>query len=136
MIFMFLSLDEAALLHEKIGSVFRLIINPVGALRNVWVVPGAGFVLLFGLLYWRFLRSLPKMTSRLFVVAGMVYFGGAVGLEVIENLYYSKFGGGNVVLASLVTIEELMEMVGVIIFVYGVLVHLGSAKKSIQFCVE
>src|SRR5215212_4752314 len=78
-IFLVLSLDEVASIHEAIGQLSeRLLHNttgfiPSGAISFFWVVPGTIFVVIVLVAYLRFLAHLPRSTRRLFL---LVVFDG------------------------------------------------------------
>ena len=82
-IFLFLSLDEASSLHEIATLPLRSALNASGFLKNTWVILGAVFVLIFVLAYLRFLADLPRKSRNLFLVAGALFIGGALGVEMI-----------------------------------------------------
>ena len=54
-IFLYLSLDEAAQLHEMAIKPFRSLFNARGFFYFAWIIPGAAFVGLFVLTYFKFL---------------------------------------------------------------------------------
>ncbi len=53
-IFLFLSLDEAAEIHERLGRGIQYVFPLGSSLHTGWVVPGFVFVLMFVLVYRRF----------------------------------------------------------------------------------
>src|SRR5215204_3994875 len=65
-IFLLLSLDEVASIHEAIGQQSERLLHsttgltPSGAISFFWVVPGAVFVIIVLLAYLRFLANLPQ----------------------------------------------------------------------------
>jgi hypothetical protein len=140
-IFLLLSLDETARLHEALGKASERAVTkfagftPEGILGEFWVVPGAIFVLIVGLAYMRFLASLPSRTLVLFVAGGMIFVGSAIGLEVVMAIqsFASAELGQNVEPDYNLTwwmvhlrLEELFEFVGVVVFCYALLSYLNS----------
>jgi hypothetical protein len=146
-IFLMLSIDEVARIHETVGDVIYSLANsvgftPSGFIYYVWVVPGAVFVLVVLLVYVRFLLHLPKRTLLLFLVAGGVFVVGAIGVEmlgsrlVFENVVQSRgsqnaSGNTRVMIVVAIAIEELLEMLGIVIFVYALLSYMGFAAKEV-----
>jgi hypothetical protein len=124
-VFLGLSIDETALLHEMAIRPLRLAFHTGGLLHYAWVVPGAAAVLLFALAYLRFLWRLPPRTRILFCVAGAVYVGGAIGVEAFSGLRAARHGEGDAFYVMLATVEEMMEMAGVIVFIYALLDYMG-----------
>lgn len=123
-IFFYLSLDEAISIHEKAGSVLAPL-QLTGVFYYNWVVLGIGFVGIVGISYLRFLKALPPTHRWRFVVAGLTYVTGALGIEMIESRWAFIFHGpGNLTYAMLVWIEETLEMVGVAVFIYALCVYI------------
>ena len=139
-IFLFLSMDEAASIHEK-GSELALLIMPSlvdsGYLSRylyfAWVVFGIPFVLLFSLAYLRFLIHLPAKTRSLFVLAGIIYVGGALGVEMLGARDFYLYGEGRPLVHSMLILwEEGFEMFGIVIFIYALTSYLGSHLTNLR----
>jgi hypothetical protein len=129
-IFLLFSIDEAAALHERTSQPLRSALNAGGFLYYTWVILGAAFVLIFALTYLRFLFALPSRTRRLCIVAGLLFVCGALGMEMIDGRYADMYGTKNVTYVSLTTIEELLEMLGGIVFLYALMLHTGSGTTD------
>jgi len=129
--FLYLSLDEAAEIHEMSIKPLRQVFHFTGLLYYGWVVPASVLVLIFGISHLRFLGSLPCSTRLTFILAFIVYVGGAIGVESISGVSASATGEETLSYHLLVTLEETMEMLGLIIFIRGLLQymadHLGGA---------
>ncbi|MFO0699410.1 MAG: hypothetical protein U0236_09290 [Nitrospira sp.] len=118
-IFFYLSLDEAISIHEAAGRILAPL-QLTGVFHYNWVVLGIGFVCIVGGSYLRFLKALPPTHRWRFVVAGLTYVTGALGIEMIESRWAFLFHGpGNLTYAMLVWIEETLEMIGVAVFIYA-----------------
>lgn len=130
-VFLYLSVDEALVIHEKLISPLQSALGTGGFLRHAWVIPGAVAVLVLGLAYLRFVLDLPARIRNLFVVAGAVYVGGALGMEMVGGYYLSVFGDtlGQELLTNT---EEALEMLGVVVFVYALLLYLGLHAEKIE----
>lgn len=124
-IFLYLSMDEAASLHEMVNPLARAFLDRVGVsigyLHYSWVVFGIVVVPIIGLSYVRFLQALPIATSIQFGLAGVVYVGGAVGIEMFGGNVVSQGGLDTMSYAILVAVEEGLEMFGIVLFTYAVL---------------
>lgn len=132
LIFLMLSLDETAQIHESPNRALRVALNSGGVLYNPWVIFGAAFVLIFVVAYLRFLSDLPSPTRRLFLTAGIIYVGGALGIELLGGWYVALYGKNNITYAMIATVEELLEMLGTITFIYALMsymsLHLGDVR--------
>jgi hypothetical protein len=91
-IFLYLAIDEAAQLHEMLTVPLRSAFHPSGFFYYVWVIPLGAFVLIFVLAYLRFLAHLPAKTRLLFIIAGAIYVGGALGMEMVAGYLRSLYG--------------------------------------------
>ncbi len=151
-IFLLMSVDEIARLHESFGSALERALaefadfTPGGFLFFFWVVPGAIFILVVLLAYIRFLADLPRRTLILFVVAGTIYVGGAIGVEMIQaHLTFINTAGPEQVATAdnslswwmvRLNLEELFEVVGIIVFCYALLSYMDSHAKEITVGVD
>ncbi len=140
-IFLYLSLDECIGLHEIfIGIIQRLFNRNTGVFVLAWVIPFGIFVLLFAMVYLRFLWHLPVKSRYLFVISGIIYISGTLGMEIIGG-YYMQNNGWNLTLHFLLTVEETLEMIGAITFIATLLdyIHHEFPGLNIAFkapCME
>ena len=117
--FLLLAIDEVAGIHETINSL----IDPS------WAFGGGLLAIGIGLGFIPFLRRLPRRTAILFVVAGAIYVGGAVGVEIIGEPLDSDSMAYNL----LTVLEEGMEMFGIIFFIFVLTEYmLGAGEESLQ----
>ncbi|HLT47995.1 MAG TPA: hypothetical protein VK002_12250 [Rubricoccaceae bacterium] len=122
--FLLLSLDEAAMLHERLGDWFMAETSAGEGLRTgPWMFVYAPLAaLVFGAAvraYWPYWRGRRLLVGL--VLAGVVVYGAsAVGLEFVANFV----GEGSLAQKGLGFAEELGEMVGVTTLLWGVAVLL------------
>lgn len=133
-IFVYLSMDEAAELHEKLNFLLRPLSQNGTPLAFPWIIPGsifAGFVLLY---YLKFLGHLPNYTRLLILFGGATYLLGALGSEVIESYFLGASYIETFAFQLSVVLEESLEMFGIVIFVYALLTYLQglSAHSDAQ----
>jgi hypothetical protein len=115
-VFVMLSLDEVAAIHEMTTRLLRNALDLSGLFYFAWVVPALILLLVFAMLFLRFLLALPRRTCWLFVLAGTVYISGAVGAEMIGRAYLSGGGSRNLVYSLIASSEEVLEMIGQVAF--------------------
>jgi hypothetical protein len=119
-IFLMLSIDEIAGFHDRVNSLLSPLLGTGGIFTYFWVIPWSVFVLLVLLTYLRFFFALPRRVRWLFLAAGGLYVGGALGGEMAHGYV---FGEGEDVDWGLwlleVMIEEFLEMTGAIVFFYA-----------------
>jgi hypothetical protein len=135
-IFLGLSLDETAGLHEMTIIPLRSMLRASGVLRFTWVVLGAAFVLIFIVAYLRFFMKLPQKTRWLFALGGTLYVGGALGMELIGGYYASLHGQENLTFAMLSTIEEVGEMAGVLTFMYALMSYISTYIREVKIYIS
>jgi len=132
-IFFILAFDEIASIHEiLIIDDLADALNLPSFWHSVWVIPGTILVAIFIWKYWKFIWYLPKQLKRNFLIAFSLYIGGALGMEMVGSIYDGIDGQQNLVYAMLATIEEVMEMMGCVVFIYGLLTYLGELRADIQ----
>jgi hypothetical protein len=118
-IFCYLSLDETAQLHERLNGLIPL----TGAFYFSWIIPAGILVLLVGLAYLRFVLRLPPPTRTRFIVAGCIYVGGALLMEVPLGMWATRHGEDNLGYMLIDAVEESMEMFGASLFLLALLRH-------------
>ena len=57
-------------------------------------------------------------------MAGGVYVGGALGMELVGGYYASGYGTQNLTYPYLATAEEVLEMIGATFFLRALMIHL------------
>lgn len=129
-VFVFLAMDEFGSLHEYTIQPMRRMMNESsldsGYLYFAWFIPYAIVVFVIGLVLFRFLFGLPARTRWLFIVGGGIFFAGAIGMEMIGGKYWSEqdwaIDGSDEIdvrYALIITVEELLEMLGIVIFIFA-----------------
>lgn len=135
-LFGLLSLDELVSIHEIADLPLRSAINTSGFIYFAWVIPGAIFVVACGLACLRLLATLPAKTLRLFLLAATLFLGGALGVEMVGGYVTQNWGQSNLLYATAATLEELLEMLGVVVFIYALLSYLKSQVKDVRLRVR
>ena len=126
LLFVLLSLDEIASIHEMSIHPIKRIVDVGGFFFFAWVVPGLLFVAAAGLYFLRFVFSLPTATRSRVIVAGIVYLAGSMGVEMLGGHYYEQSQRQDFVYSLIVTLEEALEMTGVILFIHALLIYLSE----------
>jgi hypothetical protein len=135
-IFFYLATDEAASLHEMFSSpVMDILSRPhEGVLWHLgWTIPFAALVVVFAVSYWKFLFHLPPVVKILLLTAAVFYVGGALGGEVVQILYGSMHGVEKLTYTMIITIEETLEMTGILIFIYALLKYMSPSVIELNF---
>lgn len=130
-IFLYLSIDELSSIHEDFNNPVRSLLHLGGVFYWSWIVPAILILIILFFYFFRFIISLPKETRNLFILSAIIFVGGAVGLEMIGGLLSSE-GMRNSIPHRIETFfEEVMEMTGVLIFIYSLIKYIKSEGISI-----
>ena len=130
-IFLFLAIDELASIHELLVIPLRNIFDLSNIFYYAWVIPYSLVAALMLLVYVKFFKQLPKVTLQLFLLAGSIFIFGAVVLETFGGLQHSLHGVYNPTYCILYTFEEFFEMLGVVIFIYALLLFTVNKTDSL-----
>lgn len=116
----YISMDEASRLHERLDPIVR---EHLGISEGIfyfgWVVVAVPVILLFALIFARFFFRIDKSVRYIFLLAGIVYISGGLGMEMISGLYMSEHGIADKTYALLSLLEESLEISGAIILIYA-----------------
>ncbi len=130
------SFDEGASIHELATQPLQRLFgqNLPGYLHFAWVIPAAILVLAILAFFLKFFFSLPRRTQILFIISVFVYLSGVLGMEMISANYAEINGIKNIVYNIFVTLEETLEMTGMVIAIYALLdyVQKNSSEIGIQ----
>ena len=132
--FLFMAADEGFSLHEKLIVPVRGLLGDgtFGIFYYAWVIPGIAVVLVLALSFLKFLLHLPPKTRSTFLVAATLFIGGALGIELIGGRYVELHNENNLTYSMIVTVEESLEMTGVIVFIYALLKYIADNYKEVR----
>ena len=132
--FLYMAFDEAFQVHERLVIPVRTLLGDghLGIFYFAWVIPGIILVLILGLLYLRFVLHLPPTTKLRFLIAAALYIGGVIGAELIGGRYVELHGDRNWTYSLIATVEESLEMAGLIFFNWALLKYCAEHFKEMQ----
>jgi hypothetical protein len=136
--FLYMAFDEGFAIHENLTSPFRGLMGDtnLGIFYYAWVVPGIILVLFLGAFFTKFLLQLPVATRSRFLVAAGIYLAGAIGVELIGGQYAEIHGINNPTYSFIVTIEESLEIIGLILFISSLINHCSGYCKELRLIFE
>jgi len=126
-IFGWLSLDEGLALHERIAARALEWTRDGGASPLVVWCGGAVLCASLGAFFVPFVSRMSPPLRRATILCGLVYVGGALGVETLAHAWARAHGWDNWVYTALVLLEETAEMAGAIAFGSVVL----NARRSL-----
>jgi hypothetical protein len=136
LIFLFLSIDETSSIHERLSTPTREQFGTSGVLYFAWVVPYGLASLIFIIAYTKFLFKLPKRIMVLFLISGFIFVLGAIGFELIGGRYQGLYGSENILYSIITTCEELLEMLGIAIFIYTLLTYMVNQFDGVVITIK
>lgn len=137
LLFLYISVDEVATLRESTGVVARSFVSTSGMFYYNWVIVAIPFIIFVSLAYFKFFMNLPKHVRNLLGIGAACYVMGGLGLEMLAALVHSSQGVDNLFYSTVTTVEELLEMVGVIIMLYSLMLYIRTENiQGVQFYVE
>lgn len=138
-IFGFMAIDEVISIHEiLIIPEVSEALNLPWFLHSMWVIPGTAFVLWFARRFAQFVRHLPPKSRRQFISAACLYIGGALVMEMIGSHFAEAIGQQHILYAAIATVEEVLEMSGVILFIHALLFYLSqwTSRLTLQLNIQ
>lgn len=130
-----MAVDEAVSLHERLVNPVRNLLGydqNFGVFYFAWVIPAFFLTAILGLSFLRFLKRLDRPTRYAFIFSAMLYLGGALGMEMLGGWYDEKYGPENLGYVTCFTIEESLEMAGVIYFIRALLRYLETQVRVVN----
>jgi hypothetical protein len=129
----FMSFDESTEIHEGIiGPIFASFFGRgEGIWYYGWYIPFIPVISIVSILYISFLRRIPLKYTKLFILSGVTFIGGSVGVEMIQSyVSYYEIEMGMMSLSQIV--EETCEMLGITILIYAILLYICENKTTFQ----
>jgi len=127
-IFLFLAMDEALMIHEMLNIKLTGSFDTSGINDQAWIIPYGIGVIILGVIYIKFLRSLPRRTCRLMVSAACIFLTGAIGMEILGEII-----GDNAIIGNIIsTVEETFEMSGIVILIYALLEYIAVEFEDLR----
>ena len=133
-IFLFLAFDEVFQVHELfVISGLRQYLHP--SLASIWVIPYGVLFVLFALKFIPFFMKLRSSVTAFTLIAGGVYVTGAIAFEALNSwlVRTDQISRSGFFYELISGFEELLEMLGVIIFLYALLIELRSRFVRLEY---
>lgn len=137
LIFWFLAIDEIVSIHEiLIIPEVSQALNLPWFLHSAWVIPGMIFVAWFARRYSKFVRHLPAKSRLHFIFAACIYVGGALIMEMIGSYFAESLSQQNIIYALTTSVEECLEMTGIVMLIYSLLYYLGQWAHQLDLQID
>jgi hypothetical protein len=135
-VFVYLAIDETAQLHETLN---RFHVDNAGLFaifdRFPWVWFYTPLALGFAAAYGGFLLRLPRDTAIVFVVSGVSFVGGAIGIEIIgaHQIVVEHLSRDSLQYVTRGVIKEFFMYSGITLFIWCLLHRLRDYGEPIAF---
>ena len=130
---LFMSLDETVTLHEYFIKLLRSAYNPTGVFYFAWVIIAIPIVIIIAAAYRKFILHLPTNSRILFLTSAGLYLTGAIGLEMVGGWYYSMNGSQTLSYIFVSSMEETLEIAGILTLIHALLRYIGSHFPEVRF---
>ena len=130
-VFLALSIDEAASFHEGVIEPLRAGFGFGGILFYAWVVPALLCLAGLGLVLLPLLKRLPASLFWRFGVCGGVFVLGALGMEMVGGWLDYEGYRTTAFYALSISIEEGLEILGVSLFLAALLDQFDPARAVV-----
>lgn len=124
-----MSCDEVAGIHEMVGHFVSARLGWSEPLVYGWLVPGAVAAVALALLARRAATALDATTRRRMILAGALFFGGALGVEVVEARVDLRLYG-TAAFGAIAWAEESLELAGLLVFTHALMARLRDHPPS------
>ena len=131
-VFFFLSIDEIASIHERFSIPIENNFDVTGLFYRPWVIPYGIAVVIFCIFFLKFLIDLPRHFRYLFILSGATFVLGALGFEMLGARHVEIYGSKNITYEIIHTCEELLEMLGISLFIYTLLSYIVTKYGGIN----
>lgn len=138
LLFLLLSLDKSAAIHRPLARPLRAIFAS-GTYHTATAIAVIAFMAVFAVVYLRFFLHLPTQTRWLFLLSALVFLAGAIGLDSFNSFLHRGYQIGPVTASSynlLSDLEALLEMSGILIFIYALLAYASQHARRIEIVFE
>jgi len=132
LIFVFCAIDEFCSIHERFSYPMQQLFNTSGIFYFGWVIPYSIIGLLLLIFFLPLFASLSLEINRWLAGAFLVFFTGAVGIEMLGGYWYEQNGQTiDLIYSIFVFFEESFEMLGLLILLRGLHKYLNMKKTTL-----
>jgi hypothetical protein len=129
--FLWLSMDEIAMFHEKLEGVVRRAASIHNFRGPMWLIPAALCIGLLGWAIFRLFLSLPKGIRVRWVASAVIFLTGTIGFEALGSYFDAHYHHISWLYNTSTCIEEAMENLGVAIFVLSLAKYIGEEALGV-----
>lgn len=130
-ILLVMTFDEAFQLHERLTPLGRDLLDLPHDAYFAWTLPMGIVVLAIALAFAQFVLRLHRPVRNLIMLAAAVFLTGAMDMEILGGLMDRD--PGNVARVLVITLEETLEMLGIVLLIRALLLNLEHLGATLRF---
>lgn len=130
--FAYLTVDESSRLHELLIVPVQRATGASGPLFFAWLIVAIPLIVVAVVLLYPLLRDLDRWTRRRFLLAGILYLAGVIGMEMVGGWWVERHDFNATYYYVLVPIEEAFEVAGQLLFLFTLLVVLARGGPVVR----
>lgn len=135
-VFLFVGIDDFVGIHEQLSRPIRSYMPTNDLLYFAWIIPYCLLVMLLAGIYGRFVFEMPVGIRNGLLLAATLFLAGSLGFEVLEDqLLAAGFFSKSAFYGVLTTVEESLELAGLIVFIHTLMNYIESIQKNILLLV-
>jgi hypothetical protein len=137
-VFAFIAIDELSGIHETFNNDGTKLLGGFtadGYLYYAWLIPYGVFFAVISIFFVKQYLRLPRQTKFILFIGMAVFLAGSVIFEMIGARYVATHDEGmdRLGYALIATVEELLEKIGIIIFLYAILKFYVAQHGKAEF---
>ncbi|KCZ49454.1 hypothetical protein [Hyphomonas pacifica] len=137
--FLFLAFDENAQIHETLSVITGIVVQTSWMPAFPWILLYGLAVVALGIVLLPWFLKLDRGTQIRFAIAGTIYVGGALGMEVMESALYQMTDptlsaegwerlNSSLGFTLMTSLQECLEYGGAAYFLYVLVKRLGAIR--------
>jgi hypothetical protein len=133
-----LSLEEILGIHSEATRVLRSVVSiteGVGYALALGAIAMVGLVVVV-VVFGRFFLHLPSRWRWWFAIAAVIYLTGVFASDAVGDYLITADGDATLAYVIVLTIEEALEMIGVLIFIVMLLEYIRTYVGSVNVAVD
>ena len=139
-VFLLLSLDEGASLHERLldptGDLLQAARGVPDSFYYNWVLVAGMLTASVAALFVPFLLRIRRDVAACLILAGLLFLVGSLGFETVSSAIHrgwiASIGHTGLTWTRLIILEELCEMAGAIVAVHALLRWLAAPTPAVR----
>lgn len=123
---LYISMDDASVIHEKSSKYLKGFSDLGGWFEYKWVFIGLVVIGILAIAFFQFWLHLDNKYKALFLASAAMFFGGAVGTEMLGGHWAYSNGSKNFTYVLFNTLEQSLQYAGLILLAFSLLLYIKT----------